>query len=315
MVHVHSTRNRVRRLAQNMIKGAIVAALLVVLGNVLGEAHSAFASGSGASIYVHTATSANTSGDYTLLDNPVTNNNPNALVFITANWNPGGSYGGFDGRNAGVWYDARAGKWGIFNEDGSSMPTGASFNVYALPASSPYGIFVQNVTSTNTLAGYITVIDNPNLNDNPSANILVTQSWNPAGGSGVYNNHAFGVWYDSALGKWTIYNEDRTNLPVNASFNVVNMTGVTDAFTQVATPSNTSGDSTYTTDALLNDNPYGLAFITHTYGNSGPYMLDPTAVWYNASLGEWAVFDSTYANMPTGNSFFVTGISAHPSNS
>lgn len=315
MVHWHSTGGRKRCIAAGIARGMLMIALVLVLCSLFGGGHSVFASGSGAYLYMHTSTSANSAGDYTLLDNPVTNSNPHAVVFVTANWNPGGVYTNFDNRNVGVWYDAWAGKWGIFNEDGSSMPIGASFNVYALPAVSSYGILIQTVTGANTLAGYITVIDDSSLNGNPSASFLVTQDWNPGGGAGVYNNHAIGAWYDSALSKWTIYNEDRTALPAAASFNIVTTTGVSDAFTQVATSSNTSGDSTSTNDSpwnLLNNNPAGLAFVTHIYGSSGPYMTDPTAVWYNSSTGRWGVFDSTYATMPLGNSFFVLGATSYP---
>jgi hypothetical protein len=315
MVHWHSTGKRERRIVAGIARGILMLALVFALSSLFGGGHLVFASGSGAYLYVHTSTNSNSNGDYTLLDNPVTNNNPSAVVFVTANWNPGGVHTNFDNRNVGVWYDAWAGKWGIFNEDGSSMPIGASFNVYALPTVSYYGILIQTVTGANTLAGYITVIDDANLNGNPSASFLVTQDWNPGGGGGVYNNHAIGAWYDSALSKWTIYNEDRTALPASASFNVVTTTGVSDAFTQVATSSNTSGDSTYTNDSpwnLLNNNPAGLAFVTHIYGSSGPYMTDPTAVWYNSYTGRWGVFDSTYANMPVGNSFFVLGATSYP---
>ncbi|MBU1877357.1 MAG: hypothetical protein KJ734_00240, partial [Chloroflexi bacterium] len=40
--------------------------------------------------FVHTTTAANTSGNYTYIDHPLTNNNPNAIVLVTQNWNPGG---------------------------------------------------------------------------------------------------------------------------------------------------------------------------------------------------------------------------------
>lgn len=307
MFRLHPSGSGMSRVVLRVV-GVVGMALLIALGSLVSSSRPAFASGSGAYLYAHTATSANTFGDYTLIDNPVSDNNPNAIVFVTANWNPGGSYTGFDNHQVGVWYDARAGKWGIFNEDATSMPVGASFNVYVLPGTSPNTVFVQTVTTANS-SGYITFINNAGLNGNPAANFLVTQNWNPGGSGGTYNNHAIGVWYDSYVGEWTIYNEDGSALPNGASFNVVSMVGVTDAMTQVATASNISGDSTCINSSATNGNPNELVFITHVYSG---YFTDVSAVWYNASVGEWCVFDGSYKSMPAGASFFVTPSTKYP---
>ena len=58
-------------------------------------------------IFVHTATAGNIAGNYTKIDNALTNGNPNAIVFTTPNWNPGGVGGTYDNHNIGVWYDCR----------------------------------------------------------------------------------------------------------------------------------------------------------------------------------------------------------------
>lgn len=307
MLRLHFSGSRMSAVVLRVGAAAGLALLLALLG-FAGGARPAFASGSGAYLYAHTATSANTAGDYTLIDNPVSNGNPNAIVFVTANWNPGGTYTGFDNHQVGVWYDAWAGKWGIFNEDATSMPVGASFNVYVLPGTLGNTVFVQTVTSANT-SGYITYLNSPGLNGNPSANFLVTQNWNPGGSGGTYNNHAIGVWYDSLAGEWTIYNEDRSALPTGAAFNVVSMVGVTNAMTQVASSSNISGDSTCINSAASNGNPNELLFITHVYSG---YFTDVAAVWYKSSIGEWCIFDGSYQNMPSGATFFVTPSAKYP---
>src|SRR5690242_4399098 len=141
-------RSRMSHIVLRII-GILGIALLIVSGSFVSSTRPAFASGSGAYLYAHTAASANTSGDYTLIDNPVSNNNPNAIIFVTASWNPGGTYTGFDNHQVGVWYNAWAGKWGIFNEDTTNMPIGASFNVYVLPGAVYNGVFVQTVTTAN----------------------------------------------------------------------------------------------------------------------------------------------------------------------
>jgi hypothetical protein len=56
----------------------------------------------------------------------------------------------------------------------------------------------------------------------PNAILFVTPNWNPGGvGSGVYDNHAIGVYFDPASQKWTIFNQDFAVMPVNAAFNVM----------------------------------------------------------------------------------------------
>ena len=80
--------------------------------------------------FVHKATAANIILNWTDINNPLTNNNPNAIVLVTPNWNPdGGSDGVYDNASIGVWYDYSNNKWSIFNQDKSAMPVNASFNV------------------------------------------------------------------------------------------------------------------------------------------------------------------------------------------
>ena len=78
--------------------------------------------------FIHTAGFANTELNITQIDHPRLNENPEALVFITPRWpfsnSPTGNW-----HPTGVFYNVTTEKWGIFNEDGSSMPIGAQFNV------------------------------------------------------------------------------------------------------------------------------------------------------------------------------------------
>jgi hypothetical protein len=82
--------------------------------------------------FVHLAVPENTVGNSTYLDHPVTNNNPDALLFVTQNWDPGGNPG--SGRGASnehptvVWYDADAAQWAIYDRDLAAIPEEA-FNV------------------------------------------------------------------------------------------------------------------------------------------------------------------------------------------
>ncbi len=77
-----------------LLAGVMFVCMMLVTLVAAPSAHAASktdlhpASGSGAKIYIHVANSSNSAGDFTDLDNNVTNYNPNAIVFVTPNWAP-----------------------------------------------------------------------------------------------------------------------------------------------------------------------------------------------------------------------------------
>lgn len=78
---------------------------------------------------LHTADGNNTSNHFTYLNHPDLNGNPEAIIFLTQVWNPGGTQSGvYNNHNVGVEYNSNN-KWRIINEDLANMPLGASFNV------------------------------------------------------------------------------------------------------------------------------------------------------------------------------------------
>jgi hypothetical protein len=83
-------------------------------------------------VFVHHAMPENTSANSTYLHGPPTDGNPNAVLVVTQNWNPGGSPGKYNNHPIGVWYDPNRSKWAIFNQDRAAMPVGADFNVAVL---------------------------------------------------------------------------------------------------------------------------------------------------------------------------------------
>ena len=84
------------------------------------------------SAFVHRATPDNISANSTYLDNPLTNDNPNVILYITQNFNPGGEGSTYNDHPVGVWYDPSVQRWAIFNQDREAMPNGAAFNVAVL---------------------------------------------------------------------------------------------------------------------------------------------------------------------------------------
>ncbi len=268
-----------------------------------------------ADVFVHKATTDNIVGRITSIDHPLLNNNPNAIFFVTPNWNPSGVGGIYNNQAIGVWYGL--GKWHILNQGtAADMPVGASFNVLIPPPGA--NVFIHKATSGN-IFGSSTFIDHPLLNGNPNAVFLVTQNQKPGGVDGAYNNHAIGVWYDSAQNKWAIFNEDGVAMPDDANFNVMVLNDLTAlpwskaAFVHTATGSNTRGNWTALNHPLTNGIPPAFVFATHNFnpggGESGTYNDHHIGVWYTYSNSlipnKWAIFNQDRLNMPNNASFNV----------
>jgi len=78
----------------------------------------------GKAFKVTTSVSNIDGGDGVYIDNSLTNGNPGAVVFVTP-------AGGTWDHPVGVFYNN--GEWDIFNEDGTKMQAGLTFNVLAFP--------------------------------------------------------------------------------------------------------------------------------------------------------------------------------------
>ena len=78
---------------------------------------------------VHRVAPANTVANSTYIDHPLANGNPDAVLMVTANWNPGGGAGTYNDHLVGVEYDANREKWTVSNLDLAPMPLRAAFNV------------------------------------------------------------------------------------------------------------------------------------------------------------------------------------------
>jgi O-glycosyl hydrolase len=251
-------------------------------------------------VILHTVTSSNIQGHWTEIDDASTNDNPEAIVLVTPNWNPPGQSGIYLNHPIGVWYTGS--RWAIFNQDFGSMPQGASFNVQILNAGR--NAFVHTATSSNTQSNW-TEIDHARTNNNPEAIVLVTPNWNPHGQGGVYLNHPIGVWYTGS--RWAIFNQDGAGIPQGASFNVQILNAGTDAFVHRATTSNIDGDYTWIDHARTNNNPEAIIFVTPNLSppgmGGGVYLNHSIGVWYTGS--RWAIFNQDIASMTQGPAFNV----------
>jgi len=253
--------------------------------------------------FVHIATTANTVSNYTIIDHPLTNDNPDAIIIVTPNQNPGGNGGTAENHPIGVWYASN--KWRIFNQDGGTIPTNTAFNVIIPTAGT--GVFVHIATEDNS-DGNHTYINSTLTNSKPNANVFVTPNYNPGGTAREDINFPIGVYYDSTAAKWAIYNRNVmfSTMPVNAAFNVFIPTAGTGVFVLTATGSNSSGSSAYIDNALTNGNPNAIVFVTPNYnpgGVGGTFDSRIIGVYYDGS--KWRVANQDGGDMLVNSAFNV----------
>jgi hypothetical protein len=259
-----------------------------------------------ADFIVHEATEANM-GDYlTYIDHPLANDNPNAIMFVTQNWNPGGVGGTTNAHSIGVRYMGKTAQWAIFNQDLGAITAGAAFNV--LIPNVDAGVFVHQATSVS-VDGYSTYLDHPLTNGNPDAILFVTQNYNPSGVSGTYNDRHIMVWYNELEAKWAITNQGYADMPVGAAFNVLVLASDTSVFVHSATEANCTGALTIIDHPSSNDNPAAMVWVTQNYdagGAGGTYNDHPLGVRYHRSVSDsWAIFNQDREDMPSGALFNV----------
>ncbi len=258
----------------------------------------------GAGVFIQTAAVANTGIYYTKINNPLTNGHPNALLFITPNFNPAG--GLLDEHPTGV--DYVSGYWYIVNQDLVDMPVGAAFNVLVLPSQSD--VFVHQATTANSFNDQ-TRIDNALTNSNPNALIFATPNLNPGGGSGIYNNQNTGVTYNGS--QWRIFNQNGASIPVNAAFNVLVPSPDASVFVHTSNAGNSTGDHTAIDNPLTNNNPNAILLVTQNFnpGNVGGSSDDhPLGVEYFSN--KWWIYNQDGVNMPPGVAFNVSLPTAGP---
>ena len=254
-------------------------------------------------VFIHEAIAANISGNYTIIDNPLTNGNPDVTLFVTQNYNPPGESGIYNRHVVGVWYHAVGSKWSVFNEDGGVMPEGASFNL--LVASADETTVVHTATTGN-ISGHITTIDDARIDGNPNALLTVAQNWNPGGVGGTYNRHPVGVYYFG--GKWRIFNQDFGDMPEDASFNILIPPTDLSAFTHVATAANSVQQVTYIDHPLLNGNPDAIALVTQNWNPGDSVWLyndHHIGVGYSSVEQRWSIFNQDKVDVPEGAAFNV----------
>jgi hypothetical protein len=163
------------------------------------------------SAFVHRAVPGNIINNWTLIDHPASNNRPDAMLLVTANWNPNGQGGTYNNHALGVWYTN--GRWSIFNQDRMPMPPQAAFNVLIAEST-----FCHRVTADSLVGVNGTWLSASAARGNPDAVVLVTANWNPGGLGDIYHDHPLGVYYCGD--RWAIFNQDMAPMKLGVAFNV-----------------------------------------------------------------------------------------------
>lgn len=257
------------------------------------------------SIFVHTATSANTSGYITTISHPDLDGNPDAKIVVTHNWNPNGTNSNVYNNNIdGVWYNGS--NWTIYNEDYTTpMVAGASFNVYIRGNDSNVITQIATVANQNG-TDYYSFIDNPITNGNPNANLVMDNYFNP---NSVYINSNYGFYYNTTFNQWAIYSESHTPIPVGAAFNVIvepsNDNVV--SFRHQATTANTAYNLTMIDHPLLNGKPNAVFVFSHNWGSGGDssnMLIDKVqGVYYYGS--HWYIYNEDLSAMDVNSLYNI----------
>jgi hypothetical protein len=159
--------------------------------------------------FVWTAGTSNTAFDFTIMNYPGLNNDPEAVVFVTPNFDPDGSCtNSCQNVTSPVTVQYSDGSWAIINEDTSvAMPVGASFNVLVFPRPTKNAF---TVVANNVNAASMTVA----TTNKP---VLVTQTLVP---NDVYNDSLVGV-IEGADDTASVSNINGSDIPNGAAFNIL----------------------------------------------------------------------------------------------
>ncbi len=242
--------------------------------------------------FEHVTTASSTIGNYTVLDHPQLNGNPNAVVNVIHRF-PSGS-GQYFNHVLGVWYSPSRQRWTIYmNESGTTMPDGYHFNV--LVQANKETSFVLKATASNIKPApndYVVVIDHPLLNNNPNAMVYAMHNWNPPGiSSNVIDNHPLGVLYFS--GRWTVYHTDFQPIPLNAAYNIFVTYPKANAYSVEVDDQNSTASTLHLNHSQLNSHADAVFFAIENFTPSesivGYTYGYPTYAAYDSGSGVWNI--------------------------
>jgi len=164
-----------------------------------------FEPANGSGRFLHTLSSSTSSSQ---LNDGSVNGKPNAMVFVTHNWNPAGGAGIYNNHPTGV-YTYADNNWYVQSGDGFSMPNGAAFNVYAQEQSP--SVFRAYASGASIFGGTSMFIDATAIN--VACAIVLVTPW-----TGSSDNRNYDI-YQHPSGQWSVYSP--AGIPDGTQFNVM----------------------------------------------------------------------------------------------
>ena len=177
--------------------------------------------GDNTNFFTHIATVANqgSSDAYTVIDHAEFNGvNPGPYAVFSRYYNPNAAY---NKHNYGFWYDTGIDRRILYAEDGEAIPEGVAFKV--LVNGDTNANYIEHQATIDNIDFSFTAIDDPLLNNNPNATFVFSHYWGISGlpDSVVEIDSALGAYYANDIGKWGIYMEDASDMPVGAYFDII----------------------------------------------------------------------------------------------
>jgi hypothetical protein len=191
----------------------------------------------------------------------------------------------------------------LSEQDTAGNPKNADLHKPAEEAS-----FVHHAMDENSGGDYTTYINDPNINGDANAIVLVAPSADRGNARDATYDHNIGVWYEGVNEKrWAIFNQDRAVIPGGTVFEVV-VPPTSQSFVHQAVPGNTISNSTYLDNALTNGEPNAALSLTHNWnpgGRRGVYNDHPIGVVYDQDVQKWAIYIRDGTLIPNGAAFNV----------
>lgn len=251
---------------------------------------------------LHLCSSSNIVGHITYLNNTSLGANATSkLIFQHRYGDLAGMHNAYLSTPTGLYYTGS--EWAIFDETFAALSPDLAFNVLNVKQNGT--VFAHTVTGAN-LENNVSYIDNALLNNNPNAIFAISKTWE----NSVYQNNHTGVWYNTALGRWSVYNEQGpiSNLLLNATYNIFVPNSYTTRF------KHTSTEGSYITTLnhpLLNGNPNANIFVVHTFEIASMHYLDAEiGVWYDGN--HWTIYSEDFTPIEAGSTFNVIIANSSP---
>lgn len=211
--------------------------------------------------------------------------------------------------NLGLWF---SGRWSPYIERWqNTMAPGREFAVYVAEAGDD--VFQHQHVAVEQDTFKRSYLDHPSLNGHPEALLFLTHNWEP---TEVYNDQFSPVAYDASRERWFIHgyirDDEFTDIPANAVWNVLVTSASDVAFIHHATGGNTAGKWSELDHPMLNDNPDALVLVTTDWsGGPSEAEFSQTQVRYDDTTGRWGLESLTTFDLRTNTAFHIL-VSAGP---